>query len=60
MVATSAASAADFARIKNENKILLGEERDNLFDELMKLITRTETLTGYMRMDLSYIPKKEN
>lgn len=58
MVATSAANAEDFARIKNENKILLGAERDRLFDELMKLIIRTETLTGYMRMDLSYSPSK--
>lgn len=57
MVATSAKSAEDYERIHSANKTLLGLEREKLMSDLLKTIIKTETLTGYMREDLSYLPK---
>lgn len=54
IVAISARSSEDYERIFKENQKLLGEERDPLFNELMKNIIKVETLHGYMRSDLSY------
>jgi len=56
IVAISAKSSEDYERIFKENQNLLGEERDPLFNELMKNIIKVETLNGYMRSDLSYKP----
>jgi hypothetical protein len=56
IVAISAKSSEDYERIFKLNQSLLGEQRDPLFDELMKNIIKVETLDGYMRADLSYSP----
>ena len=58
IVAISAKSAEDYERVFKINQELLGEERDPLFNELLKNITKVETLDGYMRTDLSYRPKQ--
>ena len=58
IVAISAKSSEDYERIFSENQNLLGEERDPLFDELLKNIIKVEALDGYMRSDLSYHPSK--
>jgi hypothetical protein len=57
LVAISAKSAEDYERIRKENKELLGVDRTPIYDELLKSIIKVETLNGYMRKDLSYIPK---
>ena len=58
IVAISAKSSEDYARIFKVNQDLLGEERDLLFNDLMKNIIKVETLDGYMRSDLSYKPSE--
>lgn len=58
IVAISARSSEDYERVFKENQKLIGNERDPLFDELMKNIIKVETLDGYMRSDLSYHPAK--
>jgi hypothetical protein len=57
IVAISAKSAEDYERVFKINQELLGEERDPLFNELLKYVSKVETLDGYMRTDLSYRPK---
>jgi len=56
LVAISANNAEDYERIRKENKELLGDARTPVYNELLKLITRVETLNGYIRSDLSYDP----
>ncbi|MBV1924815.1 MAG: hypothetical protein KUG68_12395 [Flavobacteriaceae bacterium] len=58
LVEITAESAESYEKIRKENKELLGEERNVIYQELLGLITKVETLTGYMRMDLSYFPEK--
>lgn len=57
IVSISAKSAEDYEKIFEENKLLLGEERTPIYDELLKYVIKLETLNGYMRQDLSYTPK---
>lgn len=57
IVAISAKNAAEYEKIRVENKELLGEDRDKIYDELLKNISKVETLNGYMREDLSYEPQ---
>ncbi|MCW9037734.1 hypothetical protein [Altibacter sp.] len=56
LVAISAKSPEDYERIRKENKEILGEERNKIYEQLLSSIIRVETLNGYMRRDLSYIP----
>ncbi|QNJ98093.1 hypothetical protein [Constantimarinum furrinae] len=58
LVAISAPSAEEYERIRKLNKELLGKERDVIYKELLETISKVETLSGYMRTDLSYSPKK--
>ena len=59
IVSISAKSAEDNERIFKANKELLGDDRTPLMDELLKSITKLESLNGYIRADLSYSPKIE-
>jgi hypothetical protein len=58
LVAISAPSAEAYERIRKSNKELLGAERDVIYKELLETISKVETLSGYMRTDLSYSPKE--
>ena len=57
MVAEAAKSAADFHKAEAENLTLLGDEAYKIYSKLLDIILKTETITGYMRPDLSYLPK---
>lgn len=57
IVSISAKSAAEYERVYQENKVLLGAERDKIYNELLSSIIKVEKLNGYMRADLSYHPK---
>lgn len=56
IVSISAKSAEDYERIYKVNKELLGDDRTPLMNELLKSITKLESLNGYIRSDLSYSP----
>ena len=57
IVSISAKNAAEYAQVYEQNKILLGAERDEIYNKLLSSIIRVDKLNGYMRMDLSYSPK---
>lgn len=57
MVLFSAKSAEDFERVREESNKSFGPERDVLYKNLLKITNRVETLNGFYRLDLSYIPK---
>jgi hypothetical protein len=57
LVSIAAKTPEDYERKYTENKALLGDEGDALFNELLKTIIKLETLEGYVRKDLSYTPK---
>ena len=56
MVAEAAKSAADFHKAEAENLTLLGDDAYKIYSKLLDVILKTETITGYMRPDLSYFP----
>lgn len=60
LVSIPADSPADYERIRKENKELLGAERDKIYNEFLKYISKVETYNGYMREDLSYTPTNTN
>jgi hypothetical protein len=60
LVSIPADSPADYERIRKENKELLGAERDKIYNEFLKYISKVETYNGYMREDLSYSPANNN
>lgn len=57
IVSISSKNAAEYERVYQENKILLGAEREKIYNELLRSIIKVEKLSGYMRADLSYHPK---
>ncbi len=57
MVLFSAKSAEDFERVREESNKNFGPERDVLYKKLLGITNRVETLNGFYRLDLSYIPK---
>ncbi len=60
LVSIPADSPADYERIRKENKELLGAERDKIYNEFLRYISKVETYNGYMREDLSYSPGNNN
>jgi len=56
LVAVAAENPSDMDRLTQENRALLGEEGAKLFAELEQLVSKVETVRGYMRPDLSYQP----
>ncbi|APG59799.1 hypothetical protein [Christiangramia salexigens] len=55
MVAMSAKSADELAKLRNENDNLVGDEGKKLMEEIQKTVSKIETLTGKIRPDLSYM-----
>jgi len=59
MVSVAAKNEIDSAQRDEANKAVLGPERIDTFDKLLKYISRMEEFSGEMRPDLDYAPKKE-
>ena len=57
MVAIAADSPEAYEKLRAETNALLGEEGAQLFGELRNIISKVETVEGYMRPDLSYSSK---
>jgi hypothetical protein len=57
MVLFSAKSPEAFERTREESNGKLGPEREVLYKKLLGITNRVETLNGFFRLDLSYIPK---
>ncbi|MAN58897.1 MAG: hypothetical protein CMC08_03570 [Flavobacteriaceae bacterium] len=60
LVAVAAESPEAMERMSSENRKLLGQEGQALFAELEQLVSKVETIRGYMRPDLSYSPAVAN
>ncbi|TRO66744.1 hypothetical protein [Christiangramia sabulilitoris] len=58
MVAVSAKSPEDLEMKMKKNDEVLGEKRQELIDEIEKIFPERETVTGFIRQDLSYLNKK--
>ena len=58
LVVISAKDAQSYAKTSEETDILLGEEGEKLFDEMLKYVHKYESKTGRMRPDLAYVSKK--
>lgn len=58
MVAVAAKNAAEYEKMTAENNQLLGEEGRKLVNRLMGLISKTNSISGFIRSDLSYAPQK--
>ncbi len=52
-------SAADFFTHLEKRKVLLGKEGEQLWKEALSTLRKGEEKIGWVRPDLSYIPKKE-
>ncbi len=57
-VATAAESPEDFERRREDNRELLGQEGESLFNQLSQTVSRIEIIRGYIRPDLGYQPKQ--
>ena len=57
MVAIAAENPAAYETMAYENQKLLGEEGAKLNQELLKILSKTETMEGWMRADLSFVNK---
>lgn len=54
MVAVAAENPGDYANMSAANNKLLGEEGANLNKELMAILSKMETMTGWIRPDLQF------
>ncbi len=54
LVAIAAESPEAYEKLRAETNTLLGEEGAQLFGQLRNIISKVETVEGYMRPDLSY------
>ncbi len=59
LVAVAGKSALHFAQMSEEDDALLGDEKDDVFFEMIQLTSRYDQVNGSIRPDLSYAPKKE-
>jgi len=57
-VATAAESPEDFERMREDNRQLLGQEGEILFNQLSETVSSIEVIRGYIRPDLGYQPRK--
>jgi hypothetical protein len=57
LVAVAAESPEAYEKLRAETNTLLGEEGVQLFGQLRNILTKVETVEGYMRPDLSYSSK---
>lgn len=58
MVAVAAKDAMDMERKSAEARKMMGEKGKELFDNLNKILLKTETMRGWMRPDLSLVASK--
>lgn len=58
LVSSAAPSPLEYAKRTEENRKLLGEESQKLWDELSQYVTKIEYTEGNMMPDLSYKPQK--
>ncbi|MGI9546294.1 MAG: hypothetical protein ACR2MM_03590 [Flavobacteriaceae bacterium] len=58
MVAVASKDGISFETMGEENRSLLGDERHQVFSDMMKYVTSIEEVTGMMRRDLAYSPKQ--
>ena len=58
MVAVAAKNAAEYETMSYENQKMLGKEGEALVGRLFNLISKTESISGSIRSDLSYHPGK--
>lgn len=58
LVVISAKDAQSYHTTSDQTDVLLGEEGEKLFDEMMQYVHRYESRTGSMRPDLGYVAKK--
>ena len=58
LVAIAAKDGVSFETMGDENDNILGEERRQVFGDMMKYVTSMEEVFGMMRPDLAYSPKK--
>lgn len=56
LVSSAAASPLEYAKRSEENRKLLGEDSQKLWDELVQYVTKIEYTEGNMMSDLSYNP----
>lgn len=56
LVSNAAASPLEYAKRVDENRKLLGEDSQKLWNELMQYVTKIEYTEGYMMPELSYNP----
>lgn len=57
-IVTAAESPEDFERMREDNRELLGQEGETLFNQLAQTISKVEIIRGYIRPDLGYQPGK--
>ncbi len=56
-VVTAAESPEDFERMREDNRELLGQEWESLYNQLSQTVSGIEVIRGYIRPDLGYQPK---
>ena len=56
-VVTAAESPEDFERMREDNRGLLGQEGESLYDQLSQTVSKVEVIRGYIRPDLGYQPR---
>lgn len=59
LVSVPSKDEVDGAQLAKENQEVLGPDRYETFNKVIKYLTRMEEFSGFMRPDLSYSPKKE-
>lgn len=55
-VVTAAESPEDFERMREDNRELLGQEGEALYNQLSQTVSKVEIIRGYIRPDLGYQP----
>ena len=58
LVAIAAKDGVSYETMGDENDAILGEERHELFGNMMQYVTSIEEVTGQMRPDLAYNPQQ--
>lgn len=56
-VVTAAESPEDFERMREDNRELLGQEWESLYEQLSQTVSKIELIRGYVRPDLGYQPR---
>ncbi len=59
LVAIAAKDGVSFETMGEENDAILGEERHEVFGDMMKYVTSVDEVTGMMRPDLAYSPEQQ-